>query len=142
MITINKDNRDQLYASALGHFFVGLVKADAGLSLAEIRKIELLIYKMRKELPGKYEEIIDLFHKIQKDTDYQDWTPEKHGTEGLNLFKEAIKGDENALNYLDAVLETMEIIIDVGEVTPGEHRFLMRMKKEFKELAKELKSVK
>ncbi len=133
MITINEKNINDLYSASMGHFFVGLLKADAGLSLAQIRKIELLIYKMRKQLPGKHERTILFFHKIQEDPDYQSWTPEKHGTEGLRLFELAVAMDkpQKVDFYVEGVLETMEIIIEVGDVTPGEERFLARMQKEF-----------
>ncbi len=133
MLNINEKFTTDLYSAAIGHFFVGLVKADAGLSMAQIRKIELLIFKMKKQLPGKHERTIQFFHKIQEDPDYQSWTPEKHGTEGLRLFELAVAQDkpQKVEFYIEGLLETMEIIIDVGEVTPGEKRFLDRMQKEF-----------
>ncbi len=131
MLKVREDKGVELASAALAHFFVGLIKADAGLSVAEERKVELLIYKMRHGLPGEYEQIIQFLHQIQKDPDYQSWDPDKHGDEGLRYFDKFCELEQNAQQYLDAILDLMEIIVEVGEVTAGEEKFLAKMNREF-----------
>ena len=132
MILIDEKNLTEVASASLAHFFVGLIKADAGLSVAEVRKVELLIYKMRKMLPGEYEQIISFLHEIQQDNDYLDWNADRHGTEGLRLFDILLASNTlHYQRYIDSILELMEIIVEVGDISEGEEKFLARMFKEF-----------
>jgi len=131
MIKVNEQDRNQTGSAAIAHFFVGLMKADAGLSVAEERKVELLIYKMRHGLPGDYEITKEYLNQIQKDPDYQDWDPDRHGDEGLHYFDLFKQLDQSGEEYSEAILDLMEIVMEVGDVTPGEEKYLNRMREEF-----------
>src|SRR6185369_16016944 len=73
-----KHNAHDYANLALVHFFVGLVKADAGLSSAEIEKIKIIIYKMDRGLPVKYEDFKPQLEKMMEDADFRLWKPEMH----------------------------------------------------------------
>ena len=121
----------EIACAALAHILGGLIKADAGLSVSEIEKIEILIYKMRHGLPADYDDIMKMILQLNEDPDYQSWKPENHLEKGLEFFDSFVKsGNANAV-HLDAMYDLFEIIAEVGDLTPGEEEYLNKIYKEF-----------
>lgn len=117
--------------AALAHILEGLIKADAGLSVSEIEKIEILIYKMRHGLPAEYDDIMKMIFQLNEDPDYSSWTPDDHLDKGLEFFDRFVtSGRANAV-HLDSMYDLFEIIAEVGDLTEGEEKYLNRIYKEF-----------
>lgn len=121
----------EVASAALAHILEGLIKADAGLSISEVEKIEILIYKMRHGLPAEYDDIMKMILHLNEDPDYKSWSPDDHLDKGLEYFDRFVNsGYANAI-HLDAMYDLFEIIAEVGDLTPGEEKYLSRIYKEF-----------
>ncbi len=121
----------EVACAALAHILEGLIKADAGLSVYEIEKIEILIYKMRHGLPAEYDDIMKMILHLHEDPDYKSWVPDTHLDKGLEYFDRFVNsGYANAI-HLDAMYDLFEIIAEVGDLTEGEEKYLNRIYKEF-----------
>lgn len=118
-------------AAALAHILGGLIKADAGLSVSELEKVEILIYKMRHGLPAEYEDIMKMIEQLNGDPDYVSWTPDDHLDRGLMYFDQFVNSGQANTIHLEAMYDLFEIIADVGDLTPGEERYLARIYREF-----------
>ena len=123
-------NYDEACA-ALAHILGGLIKADTGLSVSEVEKIEILVYKMRHGLPADYDDIMKMILQLNDDPDYKSWEPADHLEKGLEFFDKFVNsGQANAI-HLDAMYDLFEIIAEVGELTEDEEKYLNRIYKEF-----------
>lgn len=116
---------------ALAYFFRGLVNADDGLSAAQEKKIETLIYKMRNGLPGDHEIIIQDMRLMKDDADYASWEPKKFADQGLQYFDKFVESGEADENHVMEVIETMDIIMEIGDVNESELAYMQHIKKEF-----------
>ena len=130
MITV-EETPEGFANAALGYFFRGLIKADDGLSEAQEKKIETLIYKMRNGLPGNYERIIEHTRSMKSDADYNSWEPMQYANEGLGHFDKFVQSGEADENHIMEVIEVMDIIMEVGDVNEQEEAFMKHIKKEF-----------
>ena len=122
---------DKLASSSLAHFFVGLMKADGGLSIAEEEKIEILIYKMRHLLPGDHEFTIDKTREVRQEEEFSSWLPNQHLEKGLEYLDEYVASGKSEPDHFSGIMETLEIIMEVGAITPGEKEYIDRMNREF-----------
>lgn len=121
----------EVACAALAHILVGLIKADAGLSISEVEKIEILIYKMRHGLPAEYDDIMKMIFQINEDPDYKNWSPDDHLDKGLMFFDRFVNSGQANTIHLDAMYDLFEIVAEVGDLTPGEEKYLNRIFKEF-----------
>ncbi|MCE3006819.1 MAG: hypothetical protein LW884_00510 [Bacteroidetes bacterium] len=117
--------------AALAYFFRGLINADDGLSATQEKKIETLIYKMRNGLPGDYESIIDDMRLMKTDPDYASWEPLQFANTGLAHFDLFVESGEADDNQVMEVIETMDIIMEIGEVNQLELAYMKHIKREF-----------
>lgn len=122
---------NKLASSALAHFFTGLMKADGGLSISEEEKIEILIYKMRHLLPGDYEFTIDKTREVRQGEEFSSWVPNQHLEKGLEYLDQYVASGESEPDNFNGIMETLEIIMEVGSITPGEKQYIDRMNHEF-----------
>ncbi len=118
-------------AAALAHMLLGLIKADDGLSISEIEKIEILVYKMRHDLPADYEEIMKLIELFRTDEGYIKWTPDEHLDRGLMYFDQFVATGSALKSHFEALYDIFEIIVEVGTITSGEEKYLARIYREF-----------
>jgi len=125
------ENSEGYANGALVHIFKGLIKADEALSDKEKARINMIIYKMRHGLPGNHEKVIDDLEITDKDPDYNDWTPQKHGDLALELFDKFVESGGASEEHITTILDLLEIVMEVGGVTQTELTYLDRMKKEF-----------
>ena len=122
---------NRLASNSLAHFFVGLMKADGGLSISEEEKIEILIYKMRHHLPGNYEHTIEQTRGIRHAEEYASWVPGEHLEKGLEFLDKFVASGGSEPDHFTGIMETLEIIMEVGSITPGEKEYIDRMHREF-----------
>lgn len=114
------------------HFFQGLMIADGGVSQNEIEKVNILVYKFRRRLPGEYENTVKRVEQMNKDEDYKDWTADDHLDKGLEYwqaYKDSGKADHH---HLEAIIDIVEIVSEIDDVTQGEREYIRKMEKEFK----------
>lgn len=116
---------------ALVHFFVGLIKADAGLSKAEIDKIKIIIYKMDRGLPVKYDEIKPTLEAMAADEDFKLWKPEMHLEKAFEFLTKFHNMPAYRSSHLEALWEIMEMIMEVGTITEGERVYMDAVMNEF-----------
>jgi len=116
---------------ALAHIFVGLIKADQGLSVSEVEKVEILIYKFRHDLPADYEEVHKTILAIHEDTDYKTWAPDDHLDKGMMAFDKFIASGESKPEHFENLYNLLEVVMEVGTISPGEERYLSRIYREF-----------
>jgi hypothetical protein len=122
----------ELASAALGHFFFGLMKADAGLSSSEKDKVLILIYKFANiGLPGEYGKIADHIDSMENDEDYTSWSPEDHLQEGFRLYDAFRDTGEATAKHSEILLEALEIVMEVGTISPGEEAYLSAMQAGF-----------
>lgn len=115
------------------HFFVGLMKADGGISVAEIEKIKILIYKFRTRLPGDYETIRELMEKVLEDYDYKDWDGDKHFEKGLEYWNHYFRKGKSDDSQLEAILDILELVGEIDEMSELEQSFIDRVRQNFVE---------
>ncbi|MBX3102152.1 MAG: hypothetical protein KF690_06570 [Bacteroidetes bacterium] len=110
-----------------------MIKADAGLSKAEIEKIKIIIYKMDRGLPVKYPEIKPVLEAMSVDADYKLWTPEMHREKAFEFLAKFHNMPAYRKSHLNALWEIMEMIMEVGEITDGEQAYMDAVLKVFNE---------
>ncbi|MFN7708040.1 MAG: hypothetical protein ACK5QE_05195 [Sphingobacteriia bacterium] len=115
------------------HFFVGLIKADAGLSKAEIEKIKIIIYKMDRGLPVKYPDIKPALEQMASDEDYKLWKPELHLEKAFYFLDRFHAMPAYRKEHLAALWSFMEVVMEVGEITQGEKVYMDRVMQTFRE---------
>jgi hypothetical protein len=129
---VSVDNAPEAQAAlALAHFFTGIVKADEGLQQNDVKKIHLIIYKMRHDLPGDYEKTTELMTRIMEDADYEGWNPDAHCDEGLKHFERFYTSGKCVPRHITGIFDLLEIIVEVGDVTEGEQTYIARINEEF-----------
>jgi hypothetical protein len=131
MLTVKQNPQDQA-TLALSYFFRGLVVADGGLSKAEEGKVGILIYKFRHSLPGDNETIIANLSAIAEDPDYATWSPDRYIDEALMHYDAFVASGEADTDQLVGLLECLELVQEVGNVTEGEKKYMNRIQDEFR----------
>lgn len=128
-----KHNAEDYAKMYLVHFFVGLIKADGGLSTAEIDKIKIIIYKMDRGLPVKYPEIKPTLEAMIADADFKLWSPDLHREKAFEFLAKFHEMPAYRKSHLEALWEIMEIIMEVGDITEGEQAYMDAVLKVFTE---------
>ena len=118
--------------AALVFIFGGLVRADQGLSVAEIEKIEILVYKLQNGLPGNYSLFAKGLHAVHKDPDYSSWEPRQFADQGLQYMDRFVSSGEATTEHIETIQEAMELIMEVGNITEGEEIYMAYLRSEFK----------
>jgi hypothetical protein len=114
------------------HFFQGLMLADGAVSQNEIDKVNILVYKFRKRLPGTYENTVQRIDEMNKDADYKNWTADHHLEKGLEFWQAYANSGEADQHHLEAIIDIVEIVSEIDDVTEGEREYIRKMEKEFK----------
>jgi hypothetical protein len=131
MLAAKQNPKDQA-TLALSYFFRGLVVADGGLSKAEEGKVSILIHKFRHSLPGDNETIIANLSGIAADPDYATWSPDRYIDEALVHYDAFVASGEAEPDQLVGLLECLQLVQEVGDVTEGEKKYMSRIEAEFK----------
>ena len=120
---------------ALAHFFVGMLLSDPDLSETEMKKIDIIIYKMRHGLPGKHELMMDVFKHMRHDDTAMALSPEYHLNRGLELLDSYAAAGLLKDVHLEALMDLLDVIAEVGEVTEEEELYLQQARQAFNDRA-------
>jgi len=124
---------DEFADSAIVHLIVGLLKSDPDLGDVETRKAKLLIYKFRHGLPGSYDEMSAQMEQCLADADYKSWKPFTHLERAFGYFDKYVELGLAKSGHIQAVIDLLEVVMEVGEITPEEKQYLDRVTHEFAE---------
>jgi hypothetical protein len=72
-----------------------------------------------------------MIFQINEDPDYKNWSPDDHLDKGLMFFDRFVNSGQANTIHLDAMYDLFEIVAEVGDLTPGEEKYLNRIFKEF-----------
>ncbi len=118
---------------AVAHFFLGLMKADGGISVDEVNEIKILLYKFRHNLPGEYESNFELLEQLKQDPEFSKWDHYQHLDYGLNCWEEFRNSVGANPGILDSIFMIIEILSEIDEVANEEKVYMEKMASEFKE---------
>ena len=122
---------DRKGVEAVVHFFLGLMKADGGISVDEVNEVKILLYKFRHNLPGEYETNFELLEKLKGEPSVSSWDHYKHLDHGLACWEEFRASRGAKPNILDSIFMIIEILSEIDEITNEEKVFMEKMANEF-----------
>ncbi len=113
-----------LATAAVGHVLVGLMKCDGQVSLNEEIRMDNLVVRMARQLPGSPEATSDFVTALLADADYHDWKPHDHLERGLEYFGQFVDLGEARYRHVDGLLEVLGQLMEVDGVTESERAYL------------------
>ena len=122
---------DRKGVEAVVHFFLGLMKADGGISVDEVNQIKILFHKFRHNLPGNEDSNFVLLQKLKAEPSVKSWDHYQHLDHGLTCWQEFRDSAGAKPQILDSIFMIIEILSEIDETTNEEQVFMQKMADEF-----------
>ena len=117
--------------SAVVHFFIGMMKADGTVTEAEQRKVEILAHKFRHVLPFDATALVPAMTSAMSQQQYDQHLAMDHMDVGLKYFDAFVASGQAEEEHMSAVLEMLEILMEVDGVTANEELYFSKLKEAF-----------